>query len=246
MSEVYLELYISRDADANIEDNEITRLVAEFIGEGTEIAPVGSGAGCGTRDLDFRLVEPLTQRQVVDLQHRLRNRCECEMIDVLYEEWPKDEQSAEDGPTVAYSGDDVLEPAADEPGTQKILINYRVTGFTYDLDRNILSTEVRQILDDNSVDLDQRALITFAYEDDAVTRSIRYESSEDTDAVFEAQILLAFTAEFRKRHDDNGFHSADLEPFDFLVTALELPAPSAEDAAFSAEIFARLQALKAA
>ncbi len=257
MTEVTYELYIN--AEAKVSCTAIARVLAEFVGEEfvddetkqllaepannepkIETASFATSM-FGMLDHEFRLLKPLNESQVIELQRRLRDTCGSEVIDVGYEEWPTDDQLAEDGPTVSYSGDEAFEPVA-----EKIQINYRVTRFTYDLDRNMLSAEVRQILDDNSVDLEQRAMITFAYEDDAVTRSIRYESSEDTDAVFEVQLLSAFTAEFRKRHDDNGFHSADLEPFDFFVAELEVPQPSAEDKAFTAEIFARLQALKAA
>lgn len=103
MTSIYYELYISRDADVPVSDGEILELLKEFIPEGWD--QTGCGAGCGTRDLDIRLNMPLTKRNVVDLQNRLRNRFETEVLDVLYEEWPEND----DEPSIAYSGDDPLD-----------------------------------------------------------------------------------------------------------------------------------------
>jgi hypothetical protein len=98
------ELYISRDADSHTTDHDIFCLLSEFLAQ--PILATGSGTGCGTRDLDFRLEADLTEVQVVDLQCRIRNRCEDETIDVIYEEWP--EGSGHDEPIIAYYGDGAL------------------------------------------------------------------------------------------------------------------------------------------
>ncbi|RWI35546.1 hypothetical protein [Mesorhizobium sp.] len=91
------ELYISRDFTGDFSlDSTISDLVKPLGAE-----HMGSGAGCGTRDLDFLLPKPMTGDEVQALHQSLVAACPGIDIDVLYEEWP-DDTNYEGGPLVAY------------------------------------------------------------------------------------------------------------------------------------------------
>ena len=88
-------LYVSRGFDGDFDlDAKIEKIV------GAE--RIGSGAGFGTRDIDFKVDATMNQAQVMALKQRIDTECGV-CAEVLYEEWSDDESDDGDGPLVALS-----------------------------------------------------------------------------------------------------------------------------------------------
>lgn len=93
MPTISYEIYVSRNFDGNF---DLDAKIEEIVG----VDATGSGAGEGSRDMDFELDGPMTESQVKELKAKLEASCGVE-FGVLYEEWDADDEEP-DGPLLGY------------------------------------------------------------------------------------------------------------------------------------------------